>query len=381
MAKYRQIAESLRDEIIRGKYGVGDAFFSVTGLCRRFGVSRLTAVKVFDLLKEERLICSRNGSGTYVAERPHARKIGFIVPGLAFSEFYGPIVREMVRLSARLGFELLLGEAYSSDTRSCTREVADLAARFIASRVDGVIYQPLDLSPEGRLLNERILRAFVRAKMQVVLFDADVVEPPARSSYDVICLDNVAAGEAAADRLFESGAHEVCFVRGLKLLSNVQERIRGVAYSSVRHGRGWSEDRILSLDFQSPKSIVRELRAHAKADAFVCCSDTVAAKLLDGLHRLKRRVPEDVHIVGFDDVGLARLLSPSLTTVRQPCEALARAAVDRLFARLERPDLPPMTLRLPAELVVRESTRTSKVFPAFGKRGKKDNAAGKSRGE
>ena len=164
MAKYRQIAESLRDEIIRGKYGVGDAFFSVTGLCRRFGVSRLTAVKVFDLLKEERLICSRNGSGTYVAERPHARKIGFIVPGLAVSEFYGPVVREMVRLSTRLGFEFLLGEAYSSEPDARTREVADLAAHFISSRVDGVIYQPLDLSPEGARLNEGILKAFARAK-------------------------------------------------------------------------------------------------------------------------------------------------------------------------------------------------------------------------
>jgi LacI family transcriptional regulator len=67
------------------------------------------------------------------------------------------------------------------------------------------------------------------------------------------------------------------------------------------------------------------------------------------------QVPGDLAIVGFDDIPIASLLRPALTTVRQDKEGLGRAAADALVRAIEQPDLPPSVITLPVELVVRDS--------------------------
>ena len=93
-----------------------------------------------------------------------------------------------------------------------------------------------------------------------------------------------------------------------------------------------------------------------RPDAFVCENDVLAARLLKTLTALGHRVPQDVRLAGFDDVQIARLSSPALTTIRQPCDLIARTAFDRLLSRIARPQQEPLHLVPAAELVVREST-------------------------
>ena len=93
-----------------------------------------------------------------------------------------------------------------------------------------------------------------------------------------------------------------------------------------------------------------------RPDAFVCENDVLAARLLKTLTALGHRVPQDVLLAGFDDVQIARLSSPALTTIRQPCDLIARTAFDRLLSRIARPQQEPLHLVPAAELVVREST-------------------------
>ena len=75
------------------------------------------------------------------------------------------------------------------------------------------------------------------------------------------------------------------------------------------------------------------------------------------LKKLGRRIPEDVMVVGFDDVESAAQMDPPLTTIRQPSEAIAAAAFRALVGRIAVPSLPPCEIYLPAPLVVRASTR------------------------
>jgi DNA-binding LacI/PurR family transcriptional regulator len=90
-------------------------------------------------------------------------------------------------------------------------------------------------------------------------------------------------------------------------------------------------------------------------DAIVCSNDQTAAILIRTLGHLKRSVPEDIAVVGFDDVEYATLLTPSLTTVRQPCRDISRTAVRTLLQRIEDPQLPPRHIQHPAEVVIRQS--------------------------
>jgi len=113
--KYDKVVETLMSEIAGGKYGDHTPFPSVAMLMRRFGISRLTAVKVLGQLKQRGVVCSHQGRGTFVTKSALARKIGLIVPGMAYSEFFPPVVSAISRAAQESGHSLLFADISSSD--------------------------------------------------------------------------------------------------------------------------------------------------------------------------------------------------------------------------------------------------------------------------
>ena len=91
-------------------------------------------------------------------------------------------------------------------------------------------------------------------------------------------------------------------------------------------------------------------------DAIVCTSDLVAAHVLNLLRKIGKRCPQDVLVTGVNDVDIASLVSPALTTVHQPCKDIACTAFETLLWRFDNPDAEKRRIMLAAELVVREST-------------------------
>jgi DNA-binding LacI/PurR family transcriptional regulator len=111
--------------------------------------------------------------------------------------------------------------------------------------------------------------------------------------------------------------------------------------------------RIGALD---DKFFVRSLIAGRRPDAFVCGNDHTAALLLRALRQNGIYVPKDVRVVGFDDVNFAALVSPPLTTARQPCNELAVTAFHAMLERRAEPNLPPRHMMIMPQLVVRDSS-------------------------
>lgn len=365
--KYQITYETLRMEILSGKYSRRNTFPSVMAIVRRFGISRLTAVKVLDLLKGDGLVYARSGAGTFVSRQGVCRRIGLILPGIVpCSEYFHPIVSEMTRLAQTEAFELRLGNIYSQDVKARTHEVRELAATFIREKVAGVIYQPIEYVDDAEDVNVRILSALTKAKIPVVLLDSDILPPPGRSQYDLVTIDNADAGERIADHLFERGAVNVHFFRYPETLSTVAKRLRGVIASSVRHGHTWTDGHVLVAQPEDKIRIRSHLRKKPRPDAFVCANDTMAAILLRTLSELRVSVPNDVMLAGFDDIQLARLTTPPLTTIRQPCAQIAETAFRRLVDRVAHPGLPPICISLPAPLVVRGSTGRPHTRAAAG---------------
>jgi DNA-binding LacI/PurR family transcriptional regulator len=95
--------------------------------------------------------------------------------------------------------------------------------------------------------------------------------------------------------------------------------------------------------------------AAASCDAFVCANDRIAGRLMHHLRQRGIRIPEDVRIVGIDDVVYASLLPVPLTTVHQPCRDIGEIALRLMLERLERPDMPARQVLLDCSLVIRES--------------------------
>ena len=354
-SKYKSLIETLKSNILSGKYGVGKPFPSVRALIKRFGLSNTTVLHALDELVHQGLISRKQGRGTFIAGQRASRKIGLIVPGVAYSEFFPPIVNEISRLSQKEGYTLFFGAVTSQDPGVRARQAKKFAGQLIKDGVAGVIFQPLEFLSDLTEKNQEIVNLFRRANIPVVLACADFVPPPDHSGYDVVGINNVEAGAMMARHLADSGAKRICFLMRPNRGMSIRNRYRGFVMALG------SEDRIRCRCDQlvagtDDLSAVKRLLRCRRPDAFVCGSDSDAAKFKVTLEKAGLRVPDDVMLAGFNDVQMASILTPALTSVRIPCKEIAATAFYRLLARIADPDLPAMECLLPVRLIARGST-------------------------
>ena len=352
---HRTVAETLRREILSGKWlAPGSAFPSERALARRFGVSRPTITLALQELRGEGLILRQRGSGTFLTKtaRKLGRAIGLVVPGISYGEVYPAICREVSRLAQEDGLTLLFGDVSSSNPNVRARRAIELANKFAAEKVSGVIFQPIELVDDAERANSQFLSVFDDAKVPVVLIDNDIVPSPERSSYDVVSINSFDAGRRVALHLREAGAKRVHFLMNKNWGHCLQNRLLGVR--SVFGERV----RVVDLDPKNANAVRRFMRSRPRPEAAICRNDDVAAHLVVALRKLGVGVPGDLLVTGFNDLSWATLLDPPLTTIHVPCEAIAQTAYATLMARLADPSLPPRECYLPAPLVVRGSTHT-----------------------
>ena len=360
-SKYLKIAGVLGDEIRAGKYAAGRSFLSLTQIVRRFRVSRPTAMRAVTELKLVGLIGASPRSGTFVTRRGASRRIGLIVPGVAVTDFFKPVVSEINRLARAEGYELRFNEVWSEVREERIAQVREFAAEFIRGNFAGVIYEPL-AGPVGDEINAHILDLFDKKKIPVVLLDCDIVPFPERSRYDVVGVNDLEAGARIAKHLLDIGAKRIHFLICSLCPTTFSNRLAGaesqLKLAGVKMPKGGN---VLYAEADDLKALKRYLKKQARRpDAFICSNDAIAAVFKQTLEKAGLRVPEDVMLTGFADLQIASLMTPPLTTIRQNREQMARAAFRRLMARIDDPSLPPCDIFLPAQLIVRDSTEKRK---------------------
>lgn len=349
--KYRAVANELRDNILSGKYAPGAAFPSVKMLCRRFSVSHLTAVKAIETLKGMGLVRARNGVGTFVRRR--MTSIGLIVPMLGQVEIFPPICHEISHICQEKGIAVDFADISGYVPKMVGDMVVATARRMAGSEVSGVIIHPVDFGDGADKVNCEVEEIFHTAGIPVVLLDSDIDSRSPDRRFDFVGIDNRAIGRNVGMHVIECGAKSIAFVAWENMTGNVMLRLDGVM-SAIASQRGvklagkylWMRD----------EHKLAQLWCRRLPDAIVCASDLVAAHVLKLLMKLKKHCPHDVLVTGVNDVDLATLVSPPLTTIHQPCEAIARAAFEMLLWRMENQFDPPRRIFVSADLVVREST-------------------------
>lgn len=353
--KYRMIADSLRDGILAGEYRAGNRLPSETELVRRFGVSRMTIVKAIKELQQVGLVTRRVGSGTYVAARTSeaSRLFGLLIPELGQTEIFEPICQGMASYQGVNRHSLLWGNAVG-EGHPKEQAAEELCQQFVAQRVSGVFFAPLELTPVKDDVNRKIVAALNQAGIPVVLLDRCLEAFPMRSQYDLVGVDNRRTGYAATRHLVKAGARRIGFLGKQYSASTVDARIAGYREALIAAGLLGQEDLVTRGD-PADMDLMRRMLDKNRPDAILCANDHTAATLMQSLSRLGRRVPEDVRIVGVDDVKYAHLLSIPLTTMHQPCVEIGRVAMATMLSRLENPDFPARDVLLSCRLVVRQS--------------------------
>ncbi len=368
-AKYPEIVSALRHQMAAGKYQVGERIPSENQLALRYGVSRPTAARALHELATDGLVERRVGSGTYVrrtkpAAETDSKTLGLLVQGLGATEIFDPICTEITRVCQEEGSVVLWGDA--SRPGDGGAEVDRLCRYYIEQGVDGVFFAPLEAPANRQQENVRIAAAMKSVGIAVVLLDRDVLDFPGRSEFDLVGIDNFQAGLRITRHLIEVGHRRVCFLSRPHHPSTTDLRAAGCREALRRADLDISSTMQQSGD-PSDEPFVRSLMKGERPDAVVCSNDLTAALLVVALAHLGIQIPNDVAVVGFDDVKYSTLMSVGLTTMRQPFRGIARLAARAMSDRLREPDLVPRQLLLDAELVVRQSCGTREPAPVSGK--------------
>jgi len=352
--KYRVIFEALHEEIVSRRHKPGARLPSEAELVRRFSASRMTVLKAIKELQALGLVNRRVGSGTYVATHSAAGShvFGLLIPSLGQTEIFEAMCQGMMLSPKARQHSLLWGHSVSSDSQS--EEVAEkLCQQFIAQKVSGVFFAPIEYSPTRHETNRKVGAALDRAGIPIVLLDRCLAQFPKRSKHDLVGIDNHRAGYLAAEHLLKSGARRVCFFARPHSAATVEARISGYRQALAACPGAWAGN--VREGDADDAGFVQAILKKDRPDAFLCANDLTAGHLMHTLMALGKRIPDDLRMAGFDDVKYARLLPVPLTTIHQPCHSLGKMALALMLERIAQPDLPARDLLLSCELVVRKS--------------------------
>ena len=351
--KYQQVYTALKREIQSGRLKKGDRLPSEAELGHRFGASRITVGRAVRDLQTAGLVERRAGSGTYVKSPQTARALSFglLIPDLGETEIFEPICQGMMASPLAREHALIWGSPSGSSKEERSWQ---LCRQYIERGVSGVFFAPLELSSEKDDVNQRIARALDEARIPVVLLDRTVVPYPGRGHHDLVGIDNRRAGYIITEHVLRLGSQRIAFMAMPNAAATVDAREAGYREALYTWNRPIERLLIHRVDPSDPSTVGTIMEAQSP-DAIVCANDGTAARLIPTLLRMGRRVPEDVRVVGIDDVEYAKLLPVPLTTLRQPTRQIGDAALAAMLERVARTHLPTRDILLNCELIVRDS--------------------------
>jgi GntR family transcriptional regulator, arabinose operon transcriptional repressor len=352
--KYRKVYEDLLSAISTGAFQPGDRLPSEAELGKHYSTSRITVAKAVNELQQKGLVSRRAGSGTRVLAPALSggRVFGLLIPDLGRTEIFEPICHGMMQSPLSKPHSLLWGHSMGEAAQQ-EKEAEHLCHQYVTQKVSGVFFAPLEFTPAKDAVNNRIVAAFDRAGIQVVLLDRCYAPYPMRSKYDLVGIDNRRAGFLITQHLLRHDVKRVAFMARPLSASTVMARIAGYREALIAYGRPFGQDLVCRGDPDDPDFLRKMLKD--KPDAIVCANDFTAARAMAALTKMGIRVPEEMRIVGIDDVKYASLLPVPLTTQHQNCADIGATAMATMLQRFEKPDLPTRDILLQTHTVVRSS--------------------------
>lgn len=262
--------------------------------------------------------------------------------GMAVYDIAGDFFQHMLRgaeeAAAAQGYNLLIHTTGSNTQR----------VHLGPHNSDGVI-----IFADSR--NERQILNFHNSRFPVVLLHRSA---PRGANIPCVTVDNKNGTRRLIDHLIENcGRRNIAFLRGPDDQEDSYWRELGYSESLAAHNIPYSPDLIGRGEFSiqpTYRTVTHWLKTGTPIDAIFAGDDEAAVGVLEAVKQFGLRVPEDIAVVGFDDIRLSQYLTPPLTTVRAPIEQAAAEAVSQLVKVIEGLPTTPVTI-LPTELVVRES--------------------------
>lgn len=370
--KHLEIYNEVSQKILSGQYGPGDQLPTEHELSDIFSASRPTVNRAMRDLQQQGLIVRQKGKGSFVTDRtrPENMNFGMLVHWqldnanpATMSTIFGSILPEMSRIASKFGYSLLLNNTPTTNTNAVERAKL-ICKELIKSDISGVFFTPLEVPTELSHINCEIAEELKRHNKQVILLDRDIQDSYHRSDFDIIGINNEQSSLILTNHLIELGCTKIDFIAAEKETTAIKDRIRGYKAALEEHNIVPEESRMHFLDtkellskgpgWDKAKAFLDSIK-NGSVEAFVCVNDITAADMMNFLIRQDIKIPQQIRIVGFDDLPIIDYLPIPLTTIRQPVATIAYEAIRTMVDRLQNPDMDARDIMVKTELVIRES--------------------------
>jgi LacI family transcriptional regulator len=279
--------------------------------------------------------------------RGHSQIVGLLVPGVD-TGYIGEIIRGIDDELASASYDLMLYTAHRRRTREST---------YVSTLTQGLADGLLLVLPRAPGSYLETLR---RRGFPYVLIDHQGIDDTGPS----VGATNRRGGYDATRHLIELGHQRIGFITGTLDLRCSTDRLDGYRAALAEHGLAADPALIREGDFEQPSGYAgaRQLLALPQPPTAIFASNDVSAfGVMEAARDCGLRIPEDISIVGFDDIPQASHVNPTLTTVRQPLEQMGRLATRMLLESIHDRARPTERIELPTELIVRGSCRAPSI--------------------
>lgn len=355
---YKTILDILKKEIEGGKYAFESLLPTENELAEKYCVSRPTITKVYNALQDKNYLTKKKGVGTRVIYQDIASesfKFGLLLPGAGESEIFSVISNRFLKRSQEGMFSCLWEGATTGSAELRKGITEKCSMEYIEQKVDGVFFAPLERIPHTNEINNDICKRFTKAGIPLILIDRDIVEFPNRSLYDLVSLDNFAAGYTMAEHLLNAGCTVINFVYRPNSAFSVTLRHLGVAAAIRKKQMDFGNENLYCGDPED-QSFVENINIIPKQTGFICANDSTAAVLMSTMNAMGIGIATDVLISGYDDMKYADYLKYPLTSYSQPCEDITDVAIELMMRRVKNKNAIPLSVNLLGKIVARGST-------------------------
>ena len=267
--------------------------------------------------------------------------LGVLLPDL-YGEFFSEVIRGIDPTAQQSGYHILVSRSHND------RHELEAAMRAMRGRVDGLVVMSPDIDAEALVAN-------LPDDCPVVLLNC-LVEG---NDFDSLNIDNFGGAYAMVKHLLARGHERIAFIAGHERNHDAAERLRAYRAALRDAGAEWRADWERSGDFTEAsgyEAAASLAKLVPRPTAIFAANDSMAIGALSALREAGLRVPEDVAVAGFDDIPIARYMSPPLTSVHVAISELGERATRTLLRAVEEKNQHAKVQdTLPTTLVIRES--------------------------
>ncbi|MCP1223836.1 LacI family DNA-binding transcriptional regulator [Sebaldella sp. S0638] len=326
---------------------------SIKDIARKAGVSIATVSRVlnkngrYSQETEEKILKIIEESGyrrNVNAKSLRTKKtqtLGVIVPDIT-NEFFAKIIQSVERNAMKYDYSVFVCNTDEDEARE-QMQVKNLLEKF----VDGIIYI------SGKTNSGEEVEGNIG--IPVVYIDRYI-----SASKMYVQSDNKEGGYLATKELLDAGCENIMIIKDFRQISSIISRYDGYKRALKEAGKSVDENLIYNVDHvnyeEAKKGVLEKIKSGIKFDGIFATNDWMALGAISALREKKIRIPEDVKIVGFDNMSISEITSPSITTIHQDSEKLGEYATEILMGIILKDEAEVKSISVPVKLIRRKST-------------------------